>query len=147
MKSHKHPKASLQDAVEVLELSAHRLTKPRQILLKMIFAQKAPFSAPKLMKSLARKGTCDLVTVYRTLAIFEEIGIIEKCDFSDDMANYEVALGHHGHHHHHVVCTNCKKVEPLDFCLVKEQENSLKKLGYTDLNHRLEFSGKCPACS
>ncbi len=138
----------MSEALEILESSKHRMTKSRKALLALILEQKGPFSAPKLVKVLSRKDACDPVTIYRTLPVFEELGIIEKCDFSEEMAQYEVSLGQsQGHHHHHIVCGVCKKVESLDFCIVEGQEQILKKMGYTGLTHRLEFTGKCPNCS
>lgn len=136
----------MASALKLIEVSKHRMTKSRKSLLATILEQKEPFSAPHLVKVLSRKQACDPVTIYRTLPVFEELGIIEKCDFSDDMARYEVTLGDSGHHHH-VVCQSCKKVESLDFCSVEGQEKILKKLGYSGLTHRLEFLGLCPNCS
>lgn len=144
-KKHEHAKPSLQDALKRIEESKFRLTKPRKALLETILKQKKPFSTPDLEAIL--KDDCDPVTIYRTLPVFVELGIIEKCDFADDMTHYEVVLGHKGHHHHHIVCTNCKKVEPLEFCIVEGQEQILKRLGYRNLKHRLEFSGLCPNCA
>lgn len=149
-KSQKQAKPRIADALKLIEESTFRLTRPRRVLLEAILAQKGPFSAPSLEKLLSRseKGLgCDPVTIYRTLPVFEELGIIERCDFSDDVTQYEVSLNHKGHHHHHIVCNSCKTVVPLDFCVVDGQEQLLRKMGYTDLTHRLEFAGKCPDCS
>ena len=143
----KESKSILQKAaVNILNASKYRATRPRLTLLKMIFDQTEPFSAPRLAQLLNGKDGCDNVTIYRSMPVFEELGIIERCDFSDDLAHYEVKLGHESHHHHHIVCKSCKKVEPLEFCILEGQEKILNKLGYTDLNHRLEFSGICPDC-
>lgn len=148
---HNHTKPRIEDALALLEASAFRLTKPRRLLLETIFRQKGPFSAPQLEKLLSHNGKktdIDPVTIYRTLPVFEKLKIIERCDFSDDMAHYELALHRDDHHHHHhIVCRSCKKVEELDFCILEKQEQTLKKLGYTDLVHRLEFSALCPNCS
>lgn len=136
------PKPLLQTALDIIEQSSFRLTLPRRHILDAIFAQKGPFAATDLQ--LKHLGA-DPVTIYRTLPVFEELGIIEKCDFSEGVAYYEVALNKT--HHHHVVCKNCKNVEPLDFCVVQGQEQILEKMGYTHLTHRLEFAGLCPRCS
>jgi Fur family transcriptional regulator, ferric uptake regulator len=138
---------SLEEALKIVTTSNYRLTRPRRALLETILLQKVPFSVPKLVALLKRKNGCDPVTIYRTLQVFEELGIIEKCDFSEGIAHYEVSVGHGGHHHHHIVCTTCKKVEPLEFCILERQEQVLEKLGYTNLKHRLEFVGVCPRCS
>ncbi len=140
-------KATIGQAIDLLEKSSYRLTRPRRVLLESILKQTKPFSAPALEKLLIGKNGCDPVTIYRSLPVFIDLGIIEKCDFSDDMTYYEVSLGHDGHHHHHFVCTSCKKVEPLEFCIVDSQAQVLEKLGYRNLKHRLEFRGLCPACA
>lgn len=143
-------KRLLNRAIEIIEQSDYRLTQPRRALLEAIVQHKGPFSVPDLEKTFSGKsarGACDLVTIYRTIPVLEQLGIIEKCDFSEDVAQYEVTLDHKGHHHHHIVCTQCKRVEPLEFCIVDGQEQFLKKKGYTELKHRLEFSGLCPSCS
>lgn len=143
--------AGLRSALDALTGQRIRLTRPRRTLLGLIFAQRGPFSAGDLAEKTShapKAEACDTVTVYRTLAVLEEAKIIERCDFSDGVALYEVRHGAAaGHRHHHVVCTSCHKVESLDFCLVQGQELALRRLGYTELAHRLEFSGVCPRCS
>ena len=101
----------------------------------------------KLEPKPVKKISADVVTIYRNLSIFEDLKIIGRCDFSDDEVMYEVLHGDHAHHHHHIVCKTCKKIEPLEFCIVEGQEQILAKLGYQDLSHRLEFSGVCPDCA
>lgn len=132
-----------------LAASTYKLTKTRVSLLEVIAQAHGPFTADSLFEKMKanRDAACDLVTIYRTLVTFEELEIIERCDFSDEKASYEVMVGDRKHHHHHIVCTNCKKVEPLDHCLVESQEQLLKQLGYKNLKHKLEFSGLCPDCS
>lgn len=150
-KSQKRGKPNIKEALRLIESSDFRLTRPRRLLLETIFQQKGPFSAPQLEKILCHSGKktdIDPVTIYRTLPVFQELGIIERCDFSDEMAHYEVTLHRDNkHHHHHIVCKSCKSVEELDFCILENQEELLKNLGYTNLTHRLEFSGICPRCS
>jgi Fe2+ or Zn2+ uptake regulation protein len=145
----RHQTATIEQAIKLLQESEFRITQPRQMLLELIFAQPGPFSAPqleKLFKQKHKRSKCDPVTIYRTLPVLEKLGIIERCGFSEDKSFYEVMLNHHGHHHH-IVCDSCQKVEPIDFCVVDGQEQILKKLGYTNLKHRLEFTGLCPNCS
>jgi Fur family ferric uptake transcriptional regulator len=143
--------AGLSEAINLLKLSNYRFTQTRRTLLEEIFKKPGPFSAPSLERALSQPGKkshVDPVTIYRTLPVLQKLGIIERCDFSDDVANFEVSI-HHGpdHHHHHIVCNSCKKVEAVDFCIVEGQEQVFKKLGYTRLAHKLEFNGLCPRCS
>ena len=144
---HSHERLTFDEALLRLESSDYKVTKPRRFVLEAIMQQRKPFSVATLAKILKGKKGCDQVTIYRSLPVFIELGLIEKCDFTDEMAHYEVAHGLDSHHHHHIVCTSCHKVEPLAQCLVEAQEKALQGLGYRNLRHRLEFSGTCPACA
>ncbi len=148
----------MKQALITVKDSAFKLTRARQAILEAIFQVKGPFSAnlldgriqartPARGKESEKKNSADVVTIYRNLSIFEDLKIISRCDFSDGEVMYEVMHGDHAHHHHHIVCKLCKKVEPLEFCIVEGQEQILAKLGYKELSHRLEFSGVCPDCS
>lgn len=139
-----------QTAIARLTETKHRITRTRELILQAIFKIKSPFSAYDIQNAVAKKGksrSIDLVTIYRNLPILEEAGIICRGDFSDEMARYMLADHGHEHHHHHIVCKSCHKVQSLDFCIVEGQEQILKKMGFKNVSHRLEFSGICPACS
>lgn len=140
---------SVATATDRLRAAGHKLTKPRQALLKAIASFSAPFSTEEAFRSTGKllRGTkIDLVTVYRSLATFEELGLLSRVEFGDGVVRYELK-GPGGHHHHHFVCQTCGKVEPLNHCELKTQENHLKAAGYAQLSHRLEFFGLCPACA
>lgn len=143
----KERKSFVNEALTRFEDSSYRLTQPRRDLIELVLKQERSFSAPQLVERMADLDKCDPVTIYRTLPILEELGIIEKCAFSENIAFYEVAIDHTDHHHHHIVCKKCKTIDPLDFCIIEAQEQVLQKLGYTNLSHRLEFAGLCPKCS
>lgn len=87
----------------------------------------------------------DLVTVYRTLATFTDLKLLQKVDLGDNVQRYELQSTD-GSHHHHFVCNECHKVEALDSCEIRAQEKRLTDLGYGELTHRLEFFGICPDC-
>jgi Fe2+ or Zn2+ uptake regulation protein len=160
--SHDHdPKPAFENAVSRLKTAGYKLTQPRQTLLKAAVEFAAPFSAEELFKKTlknnqkrgggkiakgSRGSKCDLVTVYRSLATFAELGVLVQVDFGDKTVRYEWADPDNAHHHHHIVCTGCQKVEAVDFCEVAGHEDSLSKLGYSSLSHRLEFFGLCPDC-
>ena len=134
---------------ERLKAAGYKLTKPRQVLIKAIAHQAGPFTTEEIFRA-SRKSlrgvACDLVTVYRSLAKFEEMGVVARVDLGDGLVRYEVADGS-GHHHHHFICRRCRRIEPLKNCEIRAQEQILKSAGYTDLSHRLEFFGLCPPCS
>ncbi|CAN5616490.1 zinc uptake transcriptional repressor Zur [soil metagenome] len=121
-----------------------RLTSPRKMILEAALKSKKPFSAEALFQAL--KEQADLATIYRNLTFFNEIGLVSRVDVGSETAVYEIASKDEGHHHHYFVCKTCGKTEALESCSMVAVENSLKKKGYRNLSHRLEFTGFCANC-
>jgi Fe2+ or Zn2+ uptake regulation protein len=132
-----------------LKEAGYKLTKARLAVVEVILKlHDKPFSADMVFSLIekSKKLSCDQVSVYRTLAVLEELGAIRNSDIFGDTKFYE--LSEEGHHHkHHITCKKCHKIDVVDFCLVESQEKLLSKLGYKDLSHRLELSGLCPRCA
>ncbi len=81
-----------------------------------------------------------LATVYRTVRLFSEAGIIETHDFRDGRARYETA--DEDHHDHLIDVTTGEVIEFVDDEIEALQERIAKKLGYELVDHRLELYGK-----
>lgn len=137
-------------ALQIISSSKYKLTSPRAAILKAVFKIKEPFSAHDILQAIRKKGDSlrvDLATIYRNLPIFEELGLLCRSDFSDEMSRYLLAAPGHDHHHHHIICRKCEKIEPVDFCVLEGQEEILRRLGFSDIRHRLEFTGLCRSCA
>ena len=80
-----------------------------------------------------------LATVYRTVKLFEESGILEKLEFGDGRARYEDA--EREHHDHLINIQNGKVIEFVDSDIELLQEKIANKLGYRLLGHKLELYG------
>lgn len=105
-----------------------------------------PASAHEVMEVLKQKNVrTDLATIYRTLDLFGELGLVEKIQFGDKTARYELTAGQ-THHHHHLICDNCGKVEdiPLDEKVLTGQIEEKSKFKVD--RHSLEFFGMCVKC-
>ena len=96
------------------------------------------------MHQRLEKGSCDLVTVYRSLAAMEEINVVRRCDFGDGSYRYEINTGEH--HHHHIICRSCHGVQTLDLCVADGLERMARQMGYSKVTHMLEIFGVCPKC-
>ena len=83
-----------------------------------------------------------LATVYRTLRLFSETGIIETHDFRDGRARYEAA--DNDHHDHLIDLTTGDVIEFIDEEIEALQERIAAKLGYELVDHRLELYGRPP---
>ena len=90
-----------------------RATVPRLKILEL-FERSAVqhLCAEEVHRILASEGIkLGLATVYRVLAQFEQAGLLERHNFEDGKAVYEI---NHGKHHSHLICTDCGRVE--EFC-------------------------------
>lgn len=80
-----------------------------------------------------------LATVYRTVKLFEEFGILEKVDFGDGRARYESA--EREHHDHLIDLDTGQVIEFVDPEIEALQEKIAEKLGYRLMGHRMELYG------
>ena len=142
-----HKPALLPEAAERLRSQAHKLTGPRQAVLAALHANPRPMTRKEIHEQLAREG-CNLATVYRSVRLLEELGLVRRHDFGDGVARYELADPGDPGHHHHLICTRCAAVVKIDACSLREFEEQLaRENGYRAVSHRLEFFGVCPACA
>ena len=87
-----------------------------------------------------------LVTVYRTLEILAELGLICETHAGHSCRSYLVreSFGHH----HHLICSDCGTVVDFADCGLGELENKLmEKSGFKISGHLLEFLGQCRQCA
>lgn len=93
------------------------------------------------------KGEVDLATVYRSIHLLEEMGLVKRYDFGDGTARFELLAEGDDGHHHHLVCTQCAKVVEIEECFTEELENRIAmRNGFKAISHKLEFFGICPDC-
>ena len=86
-----------------------------------------------------------LATIYRVLGQFEEAGLIERHEFDDDKAVYELS---DGAHHDHMICNSCSKVFDLTANDIKTvYQDIAEQHGFDVVSHRLTLYGTCSNCS
>ena len=83
--------------------------------------------------------TISIATVYRTVKLFDEAGILDKLEFGDGRARYEDA--ERDHHDHLIDINSGSVIEFVDSDIEKLQEKIANKLGYKLMGHRLELYG------
>ncbi len=134
----------------------YRLTLGREAILDVLSKTDDHLSAEDIyMKIHPKHPGVGLTTIYRTLDVLSNLGMVYKLDFGDGRARYEFAEGPKGaHHHHHLVCTECGRVvEYTDFIdeemeLLKQTEDGLsKKYHFKITNHLIQFYGLCQECN
>ncbi len=140
--------APVEFATAKLKSAGLRITQPRLAILAELSKQSQPVSIEMLHDQLGA-STCDLVTVYRCMAAFEEIGLVRRAFFHNGTALYEINLGQPTRYH--VVCKTTNRVEELDAETSAELNRSLHAIeeklrarGYQDVGHIVEFFGVAP---
>jgi Fur family transcriptional regulator, ferric uptake regulator len=122
------------------EAKGLRLTAPRRTIAAVIEeASDHPAVEELHARAVARDPGISLATVYRTVKLFEEVGILEKVDFGDGRARYEDA--EREHHDHLIDIATGEVIEFVDPEIEALQERIAERLGYRLKGHRMELYG------
>jgi Fur family ferric uptake transcriptional regulator len=117
-----------------------RMTEQRRVIAQVLDASA---DHPDVEELYSRASAVDprisLATVYRTVKLFEEAGILEKVEFGDGRARYEDA--EREHHDHLIDVTTGDVIEFIDPEIEALQEKIAAKLGYRLQGHKLELYG------
>ena len=117
-----------------------RLTDQRKLIAKVMSESSDHPDVDELHKRVTKLDKkISIATVYRTVKLFEESGIVEKHDFRGGKARYEESPEEH--HDHLIDISDGKIVEFVDNDIEKLQEKIAEKLGYKLVDHRLELYG------
>lgn len=117
-----------------------RLTEQRRVIARVIEdSQDHPDAEQIYGRACAIDPKISLATVYRTVKLFEERGILDKLDFGDGRARYEDSR--RAHHDHLIDMQTGAVIEFVDPEIEALQERIAKKLGYRLQGHRMELYG------
>ena len=132
-----------------LRLLGQQYTPTRRTIVDVLRKASDPLTIPEIMKA---KPSLALSSVYRTLAVLEQAGIVHRLVTNNEFSRYELAEELTSHHHH-LICTSCGKVK--DFTLSNKIEKSASKsleeiandAGFLMHGHRLDVVGLCADCA
>ena len=123
-----------------------KLTEQRRIIAKVISESKAAYGEsdhPDVDELYSRVSKIDskisIATVYRTVKLFEEAGILTKHDFRGGKARYEEL--NEGHHDHLIDIKSGEIIEFVDEEIENLQKKVAEKYGYELVDHKLELYG------
>ena len=136
----------IENFVKYLGTRKLRFTQERKTILQEMFRNPGHLEAEDLLYSLRRKKKLtSRATVYRTLELLVDSGLVRKVDLGHGHSHYELMVDHT--HHEHMICLKCGKV--IEFS-DKEMEGDLNKLckksGFEHTSHRFEIFGHCDKC-
>ena len=132
-----------------LRNQSYKLTPQRQTILQTFLKQVDRHLSAEEVYTLVKHQNPEigLATVYRTLDILAEIGVLLKNDFGDGRIRYEFSRKDEHHHHHHLICLRCGNVSEFDDDLLESLEAVIAKRNqFKVLDHDLKFYGYCRNC-
>jgi Fur family ferric uptake transcriptional regulator len=140
----------IQEAVELFRgfLRAHSLpvTGQREQVAEVLFAAGGHLSVDDVEQALRRRSLhIGKATIYRTLDLLAQSGMVVERDFGEGFRRYERVPGHP--HHEHLICMRCAKV--IEFAnegLERAKALIANEYGFTHHHHRLEIYGVCREC-
>ena len=132
----------LQDA---LRAAGRRLTPQRRLILQVLEESNGHLDADALYDRIkARDPDVSLATVYRALAVFREMGLVEEHRLGQDHGHYEAVRQEP---HYHFTCLRCGKVIEFDNPLVAQVKQELcEQEGVRIISTHVHVSGYCPQC-
>lgn len=136
------------DATQIigqLTREGHRLTTPRQAIIKMVAPRQDHFSAQEVWDEVrSRHSGIGRATVFRTLDLLTELGVLNRIHTGDGCHRYTVC---ETKHHHHLMCVECGTVIALEAGGIENQIRRMaSEAGFDLLTHHLELVGRCSAC-
>jgi len=122
-----------------------RLSHPRFLIYQELSNASIPLSPQELYQSLLKKQKkIGLTSIYRSLDLFESLGIVFKI-INGSSVKYK--LCEIEDHHHHIICKACGDVVELNFCDISDwSKKVMESTGYQVTDHQLNFYGFCKTC-
>jgi len=124
-----------------------KFTPERRAILRAILSSAEHFEAEDLLLLLRQQGKrIGKATIYRTLPLLVDCGILKRVFLADKRAHYEHSFGPTPHDH--MVCQSCGRIVEFDSTeLVRLRERLAAQEGFKAISHRFQILGICPACA
>ena len=130
-----------------LRRAGHRITKPRQAVLKILQYAKHPLAAAEILEKLEKGNTpIDLATVYRNLTLLSKLGLASQVEFSQEgLSRYSWRAG--GAIQHHIKCQSCGRIASfVQSSLADIRSRIERKTQFRITEQSFELNGICPKC-
>ena len=137
-------KCAKERFVEFLAQRNLRLTAPRLAIIETVFSTRQHFTAEQLLEwSRRRDPSVSKATVYRTLPLLTESGLVHEMDFGKDYKFYDPNYAEHPQHNH-IICQDCQKIVEFESDKLEESENEIsRRLGFSIQKQRLQITASC----
>lgn len=132
--------------LEHIRKKGSRVTKPRERIINALTTLSKPVTVKEIFGYLQKKHVkVDLASIYRTLHLLSEIGIVHVFEFGEGKKRFE--LMSEQKHHHHFVCDGCGSINEISVSEEQFLIHEIKRQTEFDIKrHTLEFFGYCKNC-
>lgn len=129
-----------------LETKQLRMTGQRLAIIDTVFSTTEHFTAEQLLDwSRRRDASVSRATVYRTLPLLTESGLVREMDFGKDHKFYDPNYADHPHHSH-IICQDCEKIVEFESERIAQLESEIvRQLGFSVASQQLRITGSCDA--
>ncbi|HBD64055.1 MAG TPA: transcriptional repressor [Clostridiales bacterium] len=137
--------------IKILEDKGYKSTTQRILVYDILAENKDKhLSTEEIYELIKHKNPkMGIATIYRTLQLFEETGLVYKHNFDDGCSRYEILSPNSNeiHQHHHLVCKKCGEIIEVKEDLMNSLEEIIEKqYNFEILNHVVKFTGICSQC-
>jgi Fur family ferric uptake transcriptional regulator len=121
-----------------------RLTSQRRTIIDTAFSTSQHFTAEQLLSWSRRQDrSVSRATIYRTLPLLTESGLVREMDFGKDYKFYDPNYADHPQHNH-IICQDCDKIVEFESDTLERLENEItQRLGFSPQSHRFQISARC----
>ena len=129
--------------LEFIQNKGLKTTRQRSVIVQTFFKMRGHISVEELLRQVKKANSkIGYATVYRTLHLLVESGLVEERRFGDGLARYEGR--NEVEHHDHMICLECGKIREFSNPhLMEIQQRLAEENGFKIFRHRLELYGVC----
>ena len=139
--------ALLEEFKRILKRSGLKYTKQRETLLKILYNNEehcTPDEIYETLKEIDPNQNIGIATIYRTLNLLEEAGMVTSISFGTAGKKFELA---NKPHHDHMICKTCNKIiEFQDDAIEQKQLKIAREHGFKLASHLMQLYGTCKDC-
>ena len=127
-----------------LEGRSLRLTAQRQVIIDTVFNTEEHFTAEQLLEwARLKDSSVSRATVYRTLPLLTESGLVRELDFGKDRKVYDPNYADHPNHNH-IICNDCSRIVEFESEKIERLELEIsEQLGFSVQSQRVQIHGDC----
>ena len=139
----------IEDIKIYLKSKGYKLTAQRECILSVIIENRDKHLTIDEIYDYVNKRnkTIGIATFYRTIVLFEELGVLSKLVFDGRVIRYELSSFDEEHTHHHLICVKCNKIMEVKEDLLEDLEKQVEnKYKFEIIDHNLKILGICSEC-